>query len=147
MAGTGFRIVGLAKLRRRVRKAVRENPENLRDAMVEVSAVIEADAKKNIRGSRTRALRAGRQVTAPSNVLGIDFGILRSSITFAIKATKRRITSIIGPQRVKYGAIHEFGGVAGRGARIPARPYLGPAVEKNRAFAEKKLGSSFKVVS
>jgi len=33
--------------------------------------------------------------------------------------------------RVVYGAIHEYGGLAGRhhSARIPARPYLHPAVE------------------
>lgn len=32
--------------------------------------------------------------------------------------------------KVPYAAIHEFGGIAGNGARIPARPYLRPAIEQ-----------------
>jgi phage gpG-like protein len=38
---------------------------------------------------------------------------------------------------VKYAAIHEFGGTAGNGANIPARPYFKPAIEewkKNKLF-------------
>ena len=33
---------------------------------------------------------------------------------------------------VPYSRIHEFGGTAGKGAVIPARPYLGPALEEER---------------
>lgn len=36
---------------------------------------------------------------------------------------------------VPYAAIHEFGGIAGRGAVIPPRPYIQPALDNVRAEA------------
>lgn len=45
---------------------------------------------------------------------------LRDSIIYKAEPRKLRIgTNVI------YGAIHQLGGTAGRGAKIPARPYLG----------------------
>ena len=41
----------------------------------------------------------------------------------------------IGPTAV-YGRIQELGGVAGRGARLPARPYMQPAVEHSKPVLE-----------
>lgn len=32
--------------------------------------------------------------------------------------------------RVPYAAIHEYGGIAGNGAVIPARPYMRPAIQQ-----------------
>lgn len=44
---------------------------------------------------------------------------------------------------VPYARIHERGGTAGRGARIPARPYLSPALDaaapEVQAYAQEKL--------
>lgn len=37
----------------------------------------------------------------------------------------------LGPTEV-YARIQELGGTAGRGAQLPARPYLAPAVEESR---------------
>jgi len=57
-----------------------------------------------------------------------DTGTLMRSITHEVE----RDRAIVGPT-VVYAAIHEFGGMAGRGrrVRIPARPYLVPAAREN----------------
>ena len=150
MAKPSVRIKGLRKLQKRVKRALRGNPQEIREKLVEAGSLVELSAKKNIRGSRTRAKRKGRNVTAPSNVLANDQGTLRLSIKFKVtmrkSKTKIRALVTIGPQRVRYGAIHEFGGTAGRGARIPARPYLGPALDTNESAIIKLLGQSFKLV-
>lgn len=56
----------------------------------------------------------------------VDSGRLRGSITY--EATPQRV--VVGTN-VKYAAIHQFGGMAGRGrkVRIPARPYVGISEE------------------
>ena len=58
-------------------------------------------------------------------------GILEGSIGFidyAVSSAKR-IVGRWGSKDVVYAAIHEFGGYAGRGVFIPARPYLRPAAD------------------
>lgn len=146
MAKTGLKLKGFTKLNARIKRAMRFNRGARVRAMVKASAIVEEQAKLNMKGSRTRALRKGQPVTAAEGVLGIDRGTLRSSITFVVKTTQRKITSTIGPQRVVYAAIHEFGGTAGRGSRIPPRPYLGPAVDKTAVRVEKILGKAFVIV-
>lgn len=143
MAKTGVRLEGFSKLNARIKRAMRFNRGARVRALTKAAAIVEEAAKLNMRGSRTRALRKGTGVTAPEGVLGIDRGTLRSSITFQVKATANKITATVGPQRVRYGAIHEFGGTAGRGARIPARPYLGPAVVSTENRVVKILGTAF----
>jgi len=111
-----------------------------------VAATISRDAKRNIRGNRTRARRKGRKVTAEPNQLGIDKGILRAALGWDIKQKGRKIEANVGPtQPIPYAKIHEFGGEAG-GSQIPARPYLGPAVDKNQRLAIKELGRPFKLL-
>ena len=141
-------IQGLKKLQFRVRRAIKQNIRSGIKAIVKASALVETSAKKNMKGSRTRAIRLGRRVTAKPGVLGIDGGTLRASITFIVKSSRGKVTSTIGPQRVPYGAIHEFGGQAGRGklTTIPARPYLGPALEENEERVKQILGKSFRIV-
>ena len=60
-------------------------------------------------------------------------GHLRRSINTDVKEWGKDIVGVIGSD-VVYAAIHEFGGMAGRGRRvkIPARPYLSPALRENR---------------
>lgn len=63
----------------------------------------------------------------------IDTGRLRRSITYDAKRYSVRIgTGLV------YGAIHQFGGKAGRGRRvtIPARPYLVVQEEDRRYIDE-----------
>lgn len=56
----------------------------------------------------------------------VNKGLLRGSITY--EATPQRV--VVGTN-VVYAAIHQFGGMAGRGrkVRIPARPYVGISEE------------------
>lgn len=62
-------------------------------------------------------------------------GALGRSVTFdRPSALVRRI----GPSRfIKYGRIHELGGVAGNGSYIPARPYLRPALRTSAPLASR----------
>lgn len=94
-------------------------------------------AQQNIRGSRA---------TNPPKMLGVVTGRLRQSITREpVKKVGGAFQVKIGPQRVVYAAIHEFGGRAGRGGsvRIPARPYLGPALAKKADDIVERLGSAY----
>lgn len=68
-------------------------------------------------------------VDAPGGMPRLRTGNLRRSVTWD---RPRALARRIGPgQSVKYGRIHELGGVAGKGGSsvyIPARPYLRPAL-------------------
>lgn len=67
-----------------------------------------------------------------SGNLKVRTGLLRRSITTKVKESGDIVEGIIG-NNVTYAAIHEFGGMAGRGlkTKIPARPFLKPAIEDN----------------
>ena len=51
--------------------------------------------------------------------------------------TAQDVVGMIGSV-VPYAAIHEFGGSTGR-ATMPARPYLGPAIERSEAWIYKNM--------
>ncbi len=74
----------------------------------------------------------------------VDKGRLRGSIVY--EATPQRV--VVGTN-VVYAAIHQFGGMAGRGrkVRIPARPYIGineDDVKEIRGMATDFVASGFK---
>lgn len=79
-------------------------------------------------GKRTKAKAYAVMTTAKAL---LDTGILRASIN-VLETTPGSVT--VG-SRLKYAAIHHFGGKAGRGkkVRIPARPFIGmsAAAERN----------------
>lgn len=73
--------------------------------------------------------------------LGVVTGNLRSKIRFRIEQATKETRIVIGTD-VPYAAIHEFGGVAGRGKKtvIRKRPFLTPGTEDALpAFQEKLL--------
>lgn len=75
----------------------------------------------------------------------LDKGRLRSSIVY--ESTPQRV--VVGTN-VVYGAIHQFGGQAGRGrkVRIPARSYLGISEEdiaEARATMADFVAAGFKI--
>jgi phage virion morphogenesis protein len=79
-----------------------------------------------LRGGRRRTTRRSKATTVEARVLGmrplIASGRLRKSLTMNASATQAEIgTNLI------YGAIHQFGGKAGKGRRvtIPRRSFLG----------------------
>lgn len=59
-------------------------------------------------------------------------GRLEESIQYEASATDVAIGTDLKP----YAAIHQFGGTAGRGAFIPARPYLGINQEDENKIAD-----------
>lgn len=70
--------------------------------------------------SRTK-VKAYLAMTSAQTLL--DTGVLRNSVQ-ALETTPNSVT--VG-SRIKYAAIHQFGGMAGKGrkVRIPARPFIG----------------------
>lgn len=80
----------------------------------------------------------------PPGPLGIRSGDLARTVTVGdLKWTGRQIVGslLAGSGQVRYAAIHEFGGMAGRGRRIfiPARPYLRPAIADPDAQIEQSI--------
>lgn len=82
-------------------------------------------------GKRTKAKAYAVMTTAKALM---DTGILRASIN-VLDATP---TSVTVGSRLKYAAIHQFGGMAGRGrkVRIPARPFIGMSAGAHRAIID-----------
>lgn len=66
-----------------------------------------------------------------------DMGHLHGSITMKMQDD---LTAVVGSNE-KYAAIHEFGGMAGRGRQvpIPARPYLRPALYENKEAIKREF--------
>lgn len=172
MAEVQLEMIGLRPFRRRVAAGAKKIRPTLEESLEKIGLKIERRAKLNIRGSRSRARRKHRAVTAKSGRLGIDSGRLRASIS------ARNLSGLdieIGPQGVPYAAIHELGGtIPGRfvrprgngvlafplpgggtgfskghyiGARkIPKRPFLAPAVKSTEKEAFRLIGRTFDVV-
>ena len=83
------------------------------------------------RGPDGAAWKPSRRALEEGGKTLVDKGLLRNSITH--RAGARGVD--VGTN-VLYGAIHQFGGRAGRNrsAKIPARPYLGVDDEDARAI-------------
>lgn len=113
-------LIGLDKLLRRVSLATQD--EVIRRSILQSSDNMIAWIRSNrLTGPRPR-------------YLGVGTGRLRSSLS-SIAPFKRGGAYIGGiSTNVVYARIHELGGYAGRGrkVRIPARPYLSPAIENPR---------------
>lgn len=130
---------------------------------IEALARVSKEARKGImRGvSKAAQLVAGtakRNVRAKLNTTGEAKGNLSRSVSFDLE--DRNLRALVGPRRVVYAAIHEFGGtirpVKGRYLRfqykgswhtvksvtIPARPYLHPALVANEANIEQAIGDA-----
>ncbi|WP_299427210.1 phage virion morphogenesis protein [uncultured Meiothermus sp.] len=83
------------------------------------AATVAPRARDFTKGGR---LRKGVEERLQGRKILIQSARLRNSIT-----SKRDGTAVAVGTNVVYAAIHQFGGMAGRGrrVRIPARPYLG----------------------
>lgn len=133
-------VVGLKQLTQTFTGAGGKATTAISKELALIAEELVGEAQRNIRGSRA---------TNPPQVLGVgqeDGGRLRGSITRdPVKMMGGALGVRIGPQRVVYAAIHEFGGKAGRGrsVTIPARPYLGPALEKKLDDIVDRLGSAY----
>lgn len=129
----GMKTIGLQGLIATFRNPGGRIMDRMHDDLDMAGELLLGEIPKHIIGSRA---------TNPPEVLGVVTGRLRQSMG---KKLIRRGTGWelqVGPQRVKYGAIHELGGFAGRGrsTRIPARPYEGPSLAAQREPIVNLLG-------
>ena len=107
-------IRGLNKSISRLQKRLSKNPEYLSIAINKSLISIQKEVKENL-----------------------DYRILNRITSFLIrswqivKANRSKLSGRMG-SNIKYSAIHEFGGMAGRGrkVRIPARHYFSKAIKK-----------------
>jgi len=120
---------------------------NLKPAMRKIGDLVKNSSKGNFKAQSapdgtpwkplspvTIALRrAGKNKGASDQIL-LDTGVLRNSIT----VEKVTDSSVTVSSRLKYSAIHQFGGKAGRGRKvtIPARPYIGIKPGEERDIAD-----------
>jgi len=102
---------------------------NIRQALVKAGAILEGQIKEHLSGPGFT-----RNPNRSSPYPGILSGTLRSSVHFKLESNG--LTVHVGPGGAarKYAAIHEFGGMAGRGhsTYIPARPYVFTAWKKKQ---------------
>jgi phage gpG-like protein len=132
-------------------EASRESREGMRLAMFRAMSILKSQIQQNIR---------------TESGLNVRTGTLLNSITSSIINSGYSIQGNIGPSNVPYAAIHEYGGeIRGRfhkprlkqalkwsgpggtffskghwipAYKVPARPYLRPAIEKHaESIAEK----------
>jgi phage gpG-like protein len=82
-------------------------------------------------GKSTKAKAYSAMMTAKAL---LDTGVLRASIN-VLETTSASVT--VG-SRLKYAAIHQFGGQAGRGKKvtIPARPFIGMSRGAERSIVD-----------
>lgn len=123
---------------------------------IEALARVSKEARKAIMRGVSKAAQlvvgtAARNVRARLNTTGKAKGNLWRSISFDLE--DRNLRALVGPRRVVYAAIHEFGGTIRqvRGSwhtvrsvtiTIPARPYLHPALVANEANIEQAIGDA-----
>ena len=126
-----IRIVGLNKLIKRFDRLTQTGIKvrSLRQAGLHIAGW---SKKYRLTGPRPKYLGVGRGPTG---------GRLRSSVSASrVRRLGDKFFTFIGTN-VTYGRIHEKGGYAGRNrkVRIPARPFLQPAIESrnNRKEIEK----------
>lgn len=53
--------------------------------------------------------------------------------------------SMVYGSSIAYAAIHEYGGIAGNGARIPRRPYMKPAIMEWKKTRQKTFQTELKI--
>jgi hypothetical protein len=78
-------IRGAVTAARRLRDAAKKVRINQHEAVALAAEMLAGECTRTTRGSRTRAKRKRRPVTAPSGILGIDTGFGRQSIGWTWK--------------------------------------------------------------
>lgn len=129
-----------------LRQRIKSIPAIIKDAMQRTGIEIEAsidDYMQADSGSPADRLKEGRTPNT-TNKLRVVSGALRSAFVkgrpgyasaFNIDSPTRYGWVVgIDLDVIPYARIHELGGVAGRGAQIPARPYIAPALKDYSQF-------------
>lgn len=128
------RITGLAQLKKNLETFGENMKKEVRDLVVKTSIRVQSDAIKSIQRGR----KSGRvytrngvahQASAPGEAPATDTGALASSIQRIDSGTRAAVGTAL-----EYGPHLEFGTT-----NMEARPWLFPALEKNREFYERGL--------
>ena len=122
-------VVGAGPLAAKFQRAAKRTPSKMEQSLKKAAYLVQRAAKQNLTGGNPLNVRSGR---------------LRSSVAVDVKGLEARVGT-----NVKYGAIHEKGKIIHssglmvfeiggntiktKRVTIPARPWLGPALERNRA--------------
>lgn len=147
-----IKILGANELRQELATAGASVPGELEKNVRRAGEIVTSAAQRNFKGSRTRALyqilngkRVRRKppwpVTSPPDMLGVFEGTYRRAISYDVTHVGTRVTAEVGPVKVVYAPVHEFGL-----GRMPARPVLTPAVESNKERVFAMLGMTFQVL-
>lgn len=141
MAGA---LRGVGKLRR-VIGAIR--PQLIR-GVDKATLILEREIKHQLSlGGRAPRKKGEARTKNPGVHLRVKDGTLRSS--WKRVRAKQIPGGVEGhvASPVVYSAIHEFGGTAGRGVTIPARPYVAPAIEaKSEEMRDAIVDEVFKLL-
>jgi len=139
--GFNIRWVGLDAFHKRMSGAGKRVESELEKNMRKAGEYVIGASMKQFSGSRTRARRRGRPVTAPADRLAVDYGTYRQSISQDVRRVGRhKWTTEVGPT-VKYARVHELGL---RG--MPKRQVLTPGVKDSEAAVFRVIGTTFRVV-
>lgn len=111
--------------------------------MAECCAILEKDIKESMRDTATQSTgyhthnkKKLHYPSVPGNPPAVDAGTLRRSITFSVTEEESRITGRVGstPMKHPYDFYLEFGT-----SRMAERPWLRPAMERNKEVIMEKL--------
>lgn len=117
--GRWFGIAGIAD---EEMKALRKPAER---AIIKACIRFEKAVKMALKGPRSGRIYGDHQASAPGEAPALLTGALRNSITHTMPVwdEDNAVTAEVGTT-IAYGAILEWGGIAGNGARILPRPYM-----------------------
>lgn len=137
MTAFGFKIKGLKRLEDQLEAVAVSANKALRDELILGGFAIQRTAKKSIQSpTRGREYKRGsitHIASKPGAAPNTDTGRLVNSI-FVDTKTERGKTIVTVGTNVKYGKMLEFGTT-----NIAARPWMRPAVEKNRNALRRNL--------
>lgn len=124
----------------------------------------EAELASQVRRNLVRSsalIKRSIQINLGGKVLKVRGGRLRQAVAIVLSGSGFGTIAKTGPQRIKYGAVHEFGAVivpktkkvlrfkiggqwiSAKRVVIPARPYVLPALEENLERITAIMGRSF----
>ena len=121
---------------------------NIPKVMVKLCLIIERDIKQSMQRTNVEfgytSKRTGKYIVVssskgrskPGNPPAPDTGRLMGSITHRVEMEGNSIIGYVGTS-VKYGVYLEYGT-----SKIAARPWLGPAIERNRKIIRETIGEA-----
>lgn len=159
MSSFTLKVVGARAIIDRFRKASRDVKSETSKNLLKAGALVQRTARKSFKPG------GGRGKNPSTGPFTLRKGTQQLSKTILVTKTGSGVGTIVkvGP-KVKYGAIHEFGGVIRpkrkkalrfmingefvtvKSVRIPARPYMGPSLQKNLEAITKLIGRAFKPI-